>query len=38
MGIPAKLLNVRQRASTGSSLGNLGGIAGLGSSMASLFG
>ena len=38
MGVPAELLNVRQRASTGSSLGNLGGIAGLGSSVASLFG
>jgi hypothetical protein len=38
MGVPAVLLNVRQRASTESSLGNLGGIAGLGSSIASLFG
>ena len=38
MGVPAELLNVRQRASAGSSVGNLGGIAGLGSSVASLFG
>jgi hypothetical protein len=37
MGVPSELLGVRQRASTGSSTG-LGGMLGLGSSIASLFG
>jgi hypothetical protein len=38
MGVPAELLNVRQRASSGSSVGGLGGLVGLGSSVGSLFG
>jgi len=38
MGIPADLLGVRQRASSGSSLGSGAGLFGLGSSIASLFG
>ena len=38
MGVPSELLGVRQRASTGSSTAGLGGILGLGSSIASLFG
>lgn len=38
MGVPAELLVVRQRASTGSSTGGLGNMVGLGSSIASLFG
>ena len=38
MGVPSELLNVRQRASTGSSTGNLGGLFGFGSGIASLFG
>lgn len=38
MGVPAELLGVRQRASTGSSTGGLGSMLGLGSSVASLFG
>ncbi|MGA3294314.1 MAG: hypothetical protein ABSE45_10085 [Candidatus Acidiferrales bacterium] len=37
MGVPAELLSVRQRAS-GSSSSGLGGLFGLGSSIASLFG
>lgn len=37
MGVPAELLGVRQRASTGSSTSGLG-MVGLGSSIASLFG
>jgi hypothetical protein len=37
IGVPAELLNVRQRASGGSSTG-LGSLFGLGSSVASLFG
>jgi hypothetical protein len=37
MGVPAQLLSVRQRAS-GSSSSGLGGLFGLGSSIASLFG
>jgi hypothetical protein len=37
MGVPSELLSVRQRASGGSSSG-LGGILGLGSGIASLFG
>ena len=32
------VLSVRQRASTGSSVGGLGGLFGVGSSIASLFG
>ena len=36
MGVPAELLSVRQRASSGST--GLGGLFGLGSSIASLFG
>jgi hypothetical protein len=38
MGVPAQLLAVRQRASSGSSLGGPGGIFGLGSGISSLFG
>src|SRR5271156_3854128 len=38
MGVPSELLGVRQRASQGSSTSGLGGIFGLGSSIASLFG
>lgn len=38
MGVPAELLGVRQRASGGSSTSGLGGLFGLGSSVASLFG
>jgi hypothetical protein len=38
MGVPSELLGVRQRASTGSSTAGLGGMLGLGSSVASLFG
>ncbi|MGA2902120.1 MAG: hypothetical protein ABSF40_17995 [Candidatus Acidiferrales bacterium] len=38
MGVPAELLNVRQRASSGSSVGGLGGLVGLGSGIGSLFG
>lgn len=37
MGVPSELLGVRQRASTGSSTGSLGGMFGLGSSLAGLF-
>jgi hypothetical protein len=38
MGVPAQLLSVRQRASTGSSVGGAGGLFGLGAGVASLFG
>jgi hypothetical protein len=38
MGVPAELLSVRQRASAGSSGGGLGGLFGVGSGIASLFG
>lgn len=38
MGVPAELLSVRQRASGGSSTGGLGGLFGVGSGIASLFG
>jgi len=38
MGVPSDLLGVRQRASAGSSTAGLGGMLGLGSSVASLFG
>ncbi|MFZ3214898.1 MAG: hypothetical protein WA192_02455 [Candidatus Acidiferrales bacterium] len=38
MGVPSELLGVRQRASGGSSTAGLGGMLGLGSSIASLFG
>jgi hypothetical protein len=38
MGVPAELLSVRQRASSGSSTGGLGGLFGVGSGIASLFG
>jgi len=38
MGIAPELLGVRERASTGSSGGGLGGFFGLGSGIASLFG
>ena len=38
MGVPSELLGVRQRASTGSSTAGLGGMLGLGSNIASLFG
>jgi hypothetical protein len=38
MGVPAQLLGVRQRASTGSSTGGLGSAFGIGSSIAGLFG
>jgi hypothetical protein len=38
MGVPAELLGVRQRASMGSSTSGLGGMFGLGTSLAGLFG
>ncbi|HUJ33267.1 MAG TPA: hypothetical protein VLY23_18440 [Candidatus Acidoferrum sp.] len=38
IGVPSELLGVRQRASGGSSTGGLGGLFGLGSGIASLFG
>jgi hypothetical protein len=38
MGVPAQLLGVRQRASGGSSTGGMGGLFGVGSGIASLFG
>jgi hypothetical protein len=38
MGVPAQLLGVQQRASSGSSIGGLGSLFGLGSSVAGLFG
>ncbi|HXZ14206.1 MAG TPA: hypothetical protein VEG64_17600 [Candidatus Sulfotelmatobacter sp.] len=38
MGVPAQLLGVRQRASGGSSSGGMGGLFGIGSGIASLFG
>src|ERR1700722_16154544 len=38
MGVPSELLSVRQRASGGSSTSGLGGLVGLGSSIAGLFG
>lgn len=38
MGVPSDLLNVRQRAANGSSTSGLGGLFGLGSGIASLFG
>jgi len=38
MGVPAELLGVRERASSGSSTGGLGGLFGVGSGVASLFG
>ena len=38
MGVPSELLGVRQRASSGSSLGSTGGLFGPGSSLADLFG
>jgi len=38
MGVPSELLGVRQRASGGSSMSGLGGLFGLGSGVASLFG
>jgi hypothetical protein len=38
MGVPSELLGVRQRASAGSSTAGLGGMLGLGSNIASLFG
>jgi len=38
MGVPAQLLGVRERASSGSSTGGLGGLFGVGSGIASLFG
>jgi hypothetical protein len=38
MGIPPELLGVRERASTGSSTGGLGGLFGVGTGIASLFG
>jgi hypothetical protein len=38
MGVPSELLNIRQRASTGSTTSGLGGIFGLGTGIASLFG
>lgn len=38
MGVPSELLSVRQRASGGSSTGGLGGLFGVGSGIASLFG
>jgi len=38
MGVPAELLNVRERASSGSSTGGLGGLFGIGSGIAGLFG
>jgi hypothetical protein len=38
MGVPAQLLGVQQRAASGSSVGGAGGLFGLGSGIASLFG
>lgn len=38
MGVPSELLNVRGRASNGSSIGSAGGLFGLGSNVASFFG
>lgn len=38
MGVPSELLSVRQRASGGSSTSSLGGLFGIGSGIASLFG
>jgi hypothetical protein len=38
MGIPAELLGVRQRAASGSSTAGLGGLFGIGSDIAGLFG
>jgi hypothetical protein len=38
MGVPSELLSVRQRASTGSSTSGFGGLFGIGSGIASLFG
>lgn len=38
MGIPPELLGVRERASSGNSTGGLGGLFGVGSGIASLFG
>jgi hypothetical protein len=38
MGVPPQLLGVRQRASSGPSEGGLGGLFGVGSGIASLFG
>ena len=38
MGVPSQLLGVRERASSGSSTGGLGGLFGVGSGIASLFG
>lgn len=38
MGIPPELLGVRERASTGNSTSGLGGLFGVGSGIASLFG
>jgi len=38
MGVPSQLLGVRERASSGSSTGSLGGLFGVGSGIASLFG
>jgi hypothetical protein len=38
MGVPPQLLGVRQRASSGSSVGGIGGLFGVGSGIASLFG
>jgi len=38
MGVPAQLLGVRQRASGGSSTAGMGGLFGVGSGIASLFG
>lgn len=38
MGVPAQLLSVRQRASSGSTAGGVGGLFGLGAGVSSLFG
>jgi hypothetical protein len=38
MGVPSELLSIRQRAANGSSTSSLGGLFGLGSGIASLFG
>jgi len=38
MGVPSELLSVRQRASAGSPAAGLGGLFGIGSGIASLFG
>ena len=38
MGVPSELLGVRQRAASGPSIGGTGGLFGLGSGIASLFG